>query len=193
MMTAPGISWIALIFAISLIHAAQAITHPSLAITRPFAPSDVDRLSESFGEWRDFPPCHDESPISVDLFLVYSQRLSESVEAQASIRAVEEMFGQDEDWSRCISRVIGFGVDIDPEADMYRIDQQNANVMWVNGPNRQFERTIRILQSSQYNPHDLMFLMEMDSVPVQPYWLDTMIDEIVKLESEPSPFAILGR
>jgi len=62
--------------------------------------------------------------------------------------------------------------------------------LWVNGPNRQFERTIRAVQMSEYGSYDLMYFMEMDSVPVQPNWLDALMDGI---RTEDSEFAILGR
>lgn len=112
------------------------------------------------------------------------------MQAQASIRAVEAMVEEGEDWSSCISKVLGIGVDIDPTQDMYRLDLQKSNPLWVNGPNRQFERTIRAVQMSQYGSYDLMYYMEMDSVPVAPYWLDALMEGIRRQASE---FAILGR
>ncbi len=193
MKTLLTIFWTPVLFVTIISHEIQANNHPSLAIARTFAPADVDLLPESFDQWRLFPPCQKDSPVQVDLFLIYSQSLTVSIQAQTAIRAVEEIFGQDEEWSRCISRVIGVGVELDPTVDLYLVNEQSTNLLWVNGPNRQFERTIRFLQDGKYNKYDLMFLMEIDSVPVEKYWLDSLMHEIQESDTESSKFAILGR
>ena len=161
--------------------------HSNLAIARTFASSDVDLLPESFESWKTFPPCHFDSFTRVDLYLVFSQNLSESLQAQAAIHAVQEVFDQGEDWSTCISNVFGIGVNIHPSDDVYSPQQLHSNVMWVNGPNRQFERTIRAMQNG---PYEFMFLMEIDCVPSRANWLDMIIHEI---SSEASEFVMLGR
>lgn len=182
-------------FACNLSALSDAVTtieeHPSLAIARPFTLSDADQLPESFEMWKDFPPCRVGSNVKFDLFLVYSRSLEDAIQAQASVRAVEAMIEEGRgDWSSCISQVVGFGVDIDASEDLYRLDLQDSDPLWVNGPNRQFERTIRAVQMSEYGSYELMYFMEMDSVPVQPYWLDALMDMI---RTEDSEFAILGR
>lgn len=162
-----------------------------MAIARPFTLSDADQLPESFEIWKDLPPCQQGSNVKFDLFLVYSRSLEGATQAQASIRAVEAMIEEEgEDWSSCISQVVGIGVDIDASEDLYRLDLQKSDPLWVNGPNRQFERTVRAIQMSEYGSYDLMYYMEMDSVPVKPYWLDALMDAI---RTEQSEFAILGR
>jgi hypothetical protein len=93
-------------------------------------------------------------------------------------------------WNRCIDRVVGFGVDLDPESDTYRSKEPDTNVLWVNGPNRQFERTVRHLQSSPWTDYELLYLMEMDSVPVRSFWLNAKHREI---RVQTNDFAIIGR
>lgn len=160
--------------------------YPGFAIARTFSAGDFDLLPESFDAWRHFPPCSTNSSVKVDLFLVYSQDLDESIQAQSAIHASQEIFESGEEWSSCISGVFGFGVDIDASEDLYLSNQQDTNVLWVNGPNRQFERTIRAMQSGQY---ELMFLMEMDTIPIQELWLDMIMEEIYFATSE---FVVLG-
>jgi hypothetical protein len=103
---------------------------------------------------------------------------------------VQQRFVTTSGWNQCIDRVVGFGVDLDPKDDIYRLKEQDTNVMWVNGPNRQFERTVRHLQSSTWTDYELMYLMEMDSVPVRSFWLDALLSEI---RVQTSDFAFIGR
>jgi hypothetical protein len=112
----------------------------------------------------------------------------DSAPAKAAIDAIKNSFRdmEGEAWTQCIDRVVGIDVDIAPDEDFYNINEQASNPLWVNGPNRQFERTVRRLDGF----YDIMFLMEMDCVPIQPFWLDTLVEEIYSKESE---FAILGR
>jgi hypothetical protein len=168
-----------------------ATEYPSIAIARTFSVTDADLLPGSFSIWDDFPPCQLGSPWQVDLFLVYSQSLNDdSIPVQSSIEAVKDSFSSNDGWKKCFSKVIGIGVDIDPAVDIYQLDQQNSNPLWVNGPNRQFERTIRAVQDAESSPYDLLYLMEMDNIPVQPFWLDVIMEEI---RDESKEFTILGR
>ena len=92
-------------------------------------------------------------------------------------------------WGACFQNVSAFGVDIPAKLDLYDSKSQSKDTMWVNGPNRQFEKAIRKLQSNQERHYDVVYLMEGDSVPVKPYWLDAIYNEI----KSNKPFAILGR
>lgn len=159
----------------------------SFAVVRPFSLADAKLLPRSFDSWREFPPCSHGSRVKFDLFLVFSRSLDFAPEAQSSIRAVKSMVAQKEEWSSCISEVYGIGVDIDPMEDTYNLTLQKTSQLWVNGPNRQFERTYRAVQMFGY---DLMYFMEIDSVPIQSYWIDSLIDMI---ETDDISFAILGR
>lgn len=162
----------------------------SIAIARTFSVSDAGLLPESFAIWNEYPPCQNGLEKKVDLFLVYSQSLADSTEAQASIEVVKDIFSETNGWNGCFSNVYGLGVDIEPSVDLYQMEEQDSNPLWVNGPNRQFERTVRALQEATSGPYDLFYLMEMDSVPVQSFWLETILDEV---HDESSDFAILGR
>ena len=179
--------WSLILFTTVLLPVSHA-DEVSIAIARPFSPVDVERLPASFESWKQFMPCRSESTVRVDLVLVYSQRLFESVSAKTAVEAVKHEFRTHEAWTQCIDRVLGIDVDILPTEDLYKINEQSTNPLWVNGPNRQFERTVRRLDGF----YDLMYLMEMDSVPRQAFWLDAIIEE-VHTQSTQSEFAILGR
>ena len=175
----------------------------TFAIARPFSLHDAPKLAESFDIWSTFPPCLDYRHLRLDdgtdppdLYLIYSQSFQNdateadddeaSLLAKLAIRQVEQKFNETNGWGNCFNRLHSLSVDIAPEHDIYRKQDQDKNPMWVNGPNRQFERTVRKLQPLT----DLLYLMEMDSVPIKPYWLDIILTEIANQKSE---FAILGR
>jgi hypothetical protein len=163
---------------------------PSIAIARPFSLGDAAKLLESFDVWDTYAPCQHPTVFQVDLVLVFSQTLAASSLAQTVMEQVQQRFVTTSGWNQCIDRVVGFGVDLDPKDDIYRLKEQDTNVMWVNGPNRQFERTVRHLQSSTWTDYELMYLMEMDSVPVRSFWLDALLSEI---RVQTSDFAFIGR
>jgi GT2 family glycosyltransferase len=123
------------------------------------------------------------------LFLVYSQSFENDnvIVAKSAIQSVELIFNQTNGWGNCFSQVVGLAVNITSEDDLYRKDEQDTNVLWVNGPNRQFERTARALKDEGI---DLFYLMEMDSVPISEYWLDTLVEAI---QTQSIDFSILGR
>jgi hypothetical protein len=83
--------------------------------------------------------------------------------------------------------VTAIGVDIPAHLDIYEPAQQSTNPLWVNGPNSQFIKTLRYVQHE--GSYETMFLMEGDTVPVKPYWMDKLLVDI----EEQRPFAILGR
>ena len=57
----------------------------------------------------------------------------------------------------------------------------------VSGPNEQFIRSIRQLQSMKKN-YDAVFVMEADARPWKGLWLDRIVEEV----TEKRPFSILG-
>lgn len=118
-----------------------------------------------------------------------SNSTSSAMIARAMMDAVGSIFQDTNGWAGCIDRVYGFGCNIDPTMDLYESGESCTNPLWVNGPNRQFERTMRTIQQHA-GPYDATYLMEMDSVPVKAYWLDLLVKEV---ENRPSDFAILGR
>jgi hypothetical protein len=155
--------------------------HGRLAIARTFVAADFDKLVESFQKWPH--PCQGgrDAP---DLFLVYSGDLAKDEELRGRVEDVTEMVGAA--YSQCFRKVEWFSCFIPKEVDIYEPHLQHERLDWVNGPNRQFEITFRKLQSMGYGS---MFLMEADTVPLKPFWLDLLQDEIeAKL-----PFSLLGR
>ena len=160
------------------------------AIARPFSLHDANGLGDSFDAWSTFPPCSDAAAVGLPkLFLIYSQSFENDNAdvAKSAVESVELRFNQTKGWGNCFAGVVSLAVNITPEEDIYRKDEQNTNVLWVNGPNRQFERTARALKAKGI---DLFYLMEMDSVPIRENWLDTLVDAI---HIQPIAFSILGR
>ena len=97
-------------------------------------------------------------------------------------------------WSRCFERVYAIEGIIPQEVDLYISSTQEELYNWINGPNRQFERLYREIQTRNWGtydgPLDLgVFLMEWDVVPIKAFWLNRLVEEI----EANRPFAILGR
>jgi hypothetical protein len=72
----------------------------------------------------------------------------------------------------------------------YAPPQQQINRLWVNGPNRQFEKGLRAAQFPVFDAfgYQLVYLMEPDSVPLRRFFLDVLRGEI----EERRPFSVLG-
>ena len=191
-----------------------------MVIARPFSINDLQRLSQSFDSWDEHPPCSNIAEIvegnksstssqfndiKVDLLLVYSRTLEQAEDNDSNVKdAIEKVtkkFHQTRGWDSCIRKVHSIGVGIDPNLDFYNATQQTTNPLWVNGPNRHFERTIRFLQQAapgeggSQMKADVMYWMEMDSIPVKGYWLDALTSEMYKVHQNNGDdgFAILGR
>ncbi|KAL9187722.1 hypothetical protein ACHAXT_006100 [Thalassiosira profunda] len=123
-----------------------------------------------------------------DVFLFYSQTFSEN---DVSIKAVDEImdeFFSPGGWSQCFGNIYAIEANIPQELDLYIPSAQEELYNWVNGPNRQFEAAVRIIQSGEWGDYDGFYLMEGDSVPIKTHWLDVLLSEIEKYR----PFAILG-
>lgn len=162
----------------------------NFAVARPFSFHDASGLGGSFDSWSTYPPCSDGSTVGQPkLFLVYSQSFDNDNAdvAKSAIESVELHFNRTKGWGNCFAEVVSLAVNITPEEDLYRKDEQTTNVLWVNGPNRHFERTARALKDHGI---DLFYLMEMDSVPIRENWLDTIVEAI---QSPSTAFSILGR
>ena len=157
-----------------------------LVLVRPFSASDINSLAPSFDIWDQYPPCstsHGEDVVA-DLFLVYSQSLESSPEAQEAVARVTDKFRGNNGWG-CFGNIAAIDANIQSNLDIYQPKEQETNPAWVNGPNRHFERIIRAGQAKGY---ETLYLMEGDSVPVKASWLDSLL-----LDAElKRPFAILG-
>ena len=125
---------------------------------------------------------------SVDLFLFYSQTLSENEVAMKAVDKIMEEFFSPGGWSRCFDNIYAVESNIPKELDLYIPAAQEEFYNWVNGPNRQYEAGFRIIQSGEWGDYDGFYLMEGDSVPVKSYWLDVILGEI----KAHKPFAVLG-
>ena len=159
-------------------------TAAKLAVVRPFSPADVDSLAPSFDVWDEFPPCSANGTVA-DLFLVYSQSLETSPRAQEAVGRVTDRFHKNNGWGHCFGEIFAVDADIQSDLDIYQPKEQDTNPLWVNGPNRHFERIVRVGQAEGF---DTLYLMEGDSVPVKAYWLDSLM-----LDAELNrPFTILG-
>ena len=172
------------------LHASHAAPTSKIAIARTFSLPDASKLPESFDDWSTFPPCSGKPKYSADLFLVFSGSLNKSSDVVSAINTVSSIFKETTGWGDCIDKVIGIGCDIEPSLDIYKPQEFGTNPLWVNGPNRQFERTVRALQQSTDGPYDYMYLMGMDSVPIKPNWLDLLVGEI---ENKTRDFVMIGR
>lgn len=93
-------------------------------------------------------------------------------------------------WSKCFGKIYVDSAHMPPEQDLYEPPKQQINRLWVNGPNRQFEKGLRACQFPMFSTHgyQLAYLMEPDSVPLWRFWLDKLLNEI----EERRPFAVLG-
>ena len=209
-------------------------TKIQMTIARPFSVIDLRRLSQSFDSWEDYVPCDSRKTtnddagngvgdnVQVKLLLVYSRSLDPNDDNGGDnddenlksvndvIDQVKKIYQKTNGWNSCISSIDRIGVNIDPSLDIYNASQQDTNPLWVNGPNRHFERTVRYLQHQQQDGNDetnsvvgnVMYWMEMDSVPVKEYWLDALVNEIqtrqvttttTTASTTKEGFAILGR
>jgi hypothetical protein len=155
---------------------------PQMAVVRPFSVKDATKLPESFSVWREFPPCSGDPSYTADLVLVFSQSIENSSMAREVMKKVASMFEESEGFGRCFKQILGLGCNIEPEFDIYNPEQSNQHALWVNGPNRAFATTFRAMSD-----YGFFFQMEMDSIPVEKFWLDSLMNEIGGQE-----FAILG-
>jgi hypothetical protein len=166
-----------------------AVVQSDFLIIRTFCPKDTDMLIATFDQWISFPPCDSSTPSvkkPVDILLYFSQTLDLYPKIKQSI---ERMFQVNEDgslpWAKCIGRLMIDDARIAQADDLYLPHEQTTNELWVNGPNRQFERGLRLAQRMGYQD---TYLMEADSRPIKKYWLDDLQAEIASKR----PFAILG-
>lgn len=164
------------------------------AIARPFCEFDAETIPMTFMAWNEYLPCDvlsvsQEGSVPVDLFLVYSQSYSEN---DVAIKPMDEMirtfYDDTTSWSRCFSNIYAIETNIPQELDLYIPSAREELSCWINGPNRQFEGMYRIIQSGQWGDYESFYLMEGDSIPIKPFWLDTLLLEVEKKH----PFAVLG-
>jgi len=166
-----------------------------LAIIRPFSKHDVEVLSHAFEEWNTFLPCNTSKisngeQFSVDVFLSYSQTFKNSKPARQQVRRIIDDFESNHSgsgWEQCIKSIRTIEAKIDPQWDLYFVNEAHKNRMWVHGPNQQFLRSMEVILGGDFGHYDAVFVMESDVLPVRQYWLDSLLEE-----AEKDPFMILG-
>lgn len=169
-----------------------------MIILRTFCPFDIDKLADGFDSWVNFFPCGNAelSPppadrMGVDILLYFSAAWDLWPKAKESADTIVRNFnGGVYPWSRCFGNMYVDSALLPPEQDAYEPPKQQINRLWVNGPNRQFEKGLRACQFPVTEAHgwQLAYLMEPDSVPLRPFWLDRLLKEIEERRS----FAVLG-
>uniref|UniRef100_A0A7S4VS88 Uncharacterized protein n=1 Tax=Ditylum brightwellii TaxID=49249 RepID=A0A7S4VS88_9STRA len=173
-----------------------------LAVVRPFGVSSAASLPQTFSDWADFLPCNvvdriDENNVEVDIFLSFSQTYEASPNTLSSINTIIDKFNAESteneiSWSKCFRNIFAIEANILDDDDLYLPNQARRNMMWVNGPNRQFSAAMRSITGGDFGKYDAMFLMEGDCVPVKEYWMDSLRKEAERSFLEHGPFAILG-
>ena len=190
-----------------------------VAVLRPFSPQQVPILTQSFESWNEFAPCSisdgsnqsgtgSDDPlhptnIQYDLFLSYSQSYNTSDTADKATRYLIDNF-ESFPWSRCFRSISRLQIFIPPEEDLYQPAESDTNLMWVHGPNRQFVRSMEIIQNmtlsdeshcqrdngcdEKQHLYSYALLIENDVQPIRSYWLDNMMEEA----HQRGNFAILG-
>jgi len=159
-----------------------------MVILRTFCPFDIDELVLGFEDWSTFFPCSGaaENLLNVDIMLYFSQSWELWPKAKEAADAIVTKFDNGEyPWSTCFGAVHIGTAAMEPSQDFYAPPQQQINRLWVNGPNRQFEKGLR---KSQELGYELAYLMEPDSVPLKTHWMDIIRTEIEERRS----FAVLG-
>lgn len=168
--------------------AQDVVTPNKMLILRTFATSDYQNLIRGFESWNSFDPCSGISNMTkVDILLFFSAPWSSWPEARVAAEFVSTSFhGGNYSWAHCFDRMYLGSAMIPLEEDLYDTRLMGVHELWVNGPNRQFERAMKVAGQRGY---EVVYLMESDSQPVQVHWLDSLLAEI----DTKSPFAVLGR
>lgn len=159
-----------------------------MLVFRTFATSDFHNLESGFKSWDSQHPCSVASNTTkVDILLLFSAPWSSCPEAREAAEFVSSSFhGGNYSWARCFNDLFVESAMIPLEEDLYDTRLMGIHELWVNGPNRQFERAVKIAAEHGY---EIAYLMESDSQPVQVHWLDSLLAEI----NATAPFAVLGR
>jgi len=165
------------------------------AIVRPFCEFDAGPLPTTFDIWETYPPCDLESKeaknthMPVDLFLSYSQTYSENeIPVQSVDEIIQNFYDGKYVWSVCFENVYAIEMNIRADVDNYIPPLLNYLSNWFNGPNRQFERDFRTIQSKEWGSYDTFYSMEGGSIPNKKNWLNAILEEVERKQ----PFAILG-
>lgn len=166
----------ALLHALATLLIAGVARGQDYAIARPFATSaEVQALQLSFAHWNTFLPCDKATAHPVDLFLIYSRKLSEDAGAKNAVDTVlREFQSKSQPWHVCFRAIKVLSANLTAEQDVYDPKSQDTNPNWVSGPNNVFRFTLRNFVGSTYRA---FFFMELDSWPQRANWLDQFLRE----------------
>ena len=168
--------------------------HASVALVRPFSPGDAHLLRKAMEEWNDHIPCNSkiDQTVPVDLILAYSRNLHEDDEVLETY-IIDELISKNatgaiihRNWKECFREIHYMNLGFTPKEDIYDKRQKGRMLDWVAGPNKVFRTVYQKMHEKQF---ETMFLMELDALPLQDFWLDTLLEEM----KERRPFAVLGR
>ena len=160
-------------------------------IVRPFSTSDVNSLIDSFDRWDALPPCTDPSQLSesVDLVLYLSRNVSSEDNRTLSVRTTVDAFLQEavpaKPWRSCFNSVSLLGANLTEAQDMYRSSHGAHDVTWNLGPNLQFYFMLQYYATANV---DVLFMMESDTIPLAPEWLQGLLNTKGAL----GPFSVVG-
>ena len=166
---------------------AEQTSGPKLLIARSFSYPDLDKLEKSFDEWHSNVPCRKTK--NIGLILYFSGSFAKNPDIEIRVKDLKYRLNSEKSpWGKCFQKVEIFDADIPRSQDIYNESAYGIDLNWVLGPNLQFNRLLNDVNTGRFGDFDLLYLMEPDSVPLKPYWLDAIIDEI----RDEAPFAILG-
>ena len=124
------------------------------------------KLLQTFDAWNMFPPRSGSPIYSADLLIFFSKSLTKFSDIVDIINNVGSAHTGTNDWRDCIHKMIGICCDIEPSLNIYNQQEFRTNSLWINGPNRQFEGIMHVVQRSSDGPYDFIRLMGMDIIPI---------------------------
>ncbi|CAJ1431512.1 unnamed protein product [Effrenium voratum] len=117
-------------------------------------------------------------PVPVDLVLVYSQSFAENdaaLTAASNVQAAWEV--QNQTWHTCFRQVVLEQANLSADQDVYDSRGYTVRKDWVNGPNSVFRFVLGSFYEGNFSNYDAFYFMELDAVPVQPWWLEQFVGE----------------
>ncbi|CAE7350571.1 CSMD1, partial [Symbiodinium natans] len=164
---------------VAIAFAARVAAAQELAVVRTFASEqEVTGLTEAIALWNELLPCSGPTWVPVDLLLVYSQNFDLTPSALVAAKEVQSSFENGTAWAPCFRSVFIESANLSATEDVYDNRGYAIRKDWVNGPNSVF----RFILGSFFNgtfpaTYDSFYFMEIDAVPVRPFWLDQFIAE----------------
>ncbi|EGU10930.1 Proteophosphoglycan ppg4 [Rhodotorula toruloides ATCC 204091] len=152
-----------------------------LAVVMPFTAGDAPKVAANLRLWDDFPPCLRSLSHPKPSFYFYANKLPSNQltsEVNTAVAALPSSV------KRCFQDFHLINAEIPPELDHYDPDARDSS--WVAGPNEQFYQLMSGNLTAPGTTH--IFMMEPDTRPVQPGWLN----QLAKVVAESEPFWVRG-